>query len=268
MATLPDQGSYAVARRARRSSVMGVGFGLAMPQVTTLAMDAGPAAGRRSRLRVRQHHPAGRWRAGPGRGRDGRGGQGRAPGSSSRRALAVGGLVATYLAGTTRARRRPAAGPVPVRAGRQPLPWNGAEPSTGRRTTRSSRTPSGTTPTRRAASSPGPRAATAPSGSSRWSTPPGSPTFYEFDSTDLLPALQGDGRPRRGAGGRLPLAHRDRGLPEPHRHRPREEPNAHYVLVSTREHGNNDGPVEFRSYRIVDGEVTEEEVDVVEHLRS
>ena len=44
------------------------------------------------------------------------------------------------------------------------------------------------------------------------------------------------------------------------------EPNAHYVLVSTREHGNNDGPVEFRSYRIIDGEVTEEEVDVVHEL--
>jgi proteasome lid subunit RPN8/RPN11 len=41
------------------------------------------------------------------------------------------------------------------------------------------------------------------------------------------------------------------------------EPNAHYVLVSTREHGNSQGPVEFRSYRIVDGEVTEEEVTVV-----
>jgi [CysO sulfur-carrier protein]-S-L-cysteine hydrolase len=42
------------------------------------------------------------------------------------------------------------------------------------------------------------------------------------------------------------------------------EPNAHYVLVSTREHGNSEGPVEFRSYRIVDGEVTEEEVSVVD----
>jgi len=41
------------------------------------------------------------------------------------------------------------------------------------------------------------------------------------------------------------------------------EPHAHYVLVSTREHGNSEGPVEFRSYRIVDGEVTEEEVAVV-----
>lgn len=38
------------------------------------------------------------------------------------------------------------------------------------------------------------------------------------------------------------------------------EPNAHYVLVSTREPDT----VEFRSYRIVDGEVTEEEVRVVE----
>ena len=41
------------------------------------------------------------------------------------------------------------------------------------------------------------------------------------------------------------------------------EPGAHYVIVSTRECGNGDGPVEFRSYRIVDGEVSEEEVAVV-----
>ncbi|MBO0829091.1 MAG: M67 family metallopeptidase [Streptosporangiales bacterium] len=38
------------------------------------------------------------------------------------------------------------------------------------------------------------------------------------------------------------------------------EPDAHYVLVSTREPDT----AEFRSYRIVDGEVTEEEVRVVE----
>jgi hypothetical protein len=44
------------------------------------------------------------------------------------------------------------------------------------------------------------------------------------------------------------------------------EPKAHYVLVSTREQGNNQGPVEFRSYRIVDGVVTEEEVTVVDAL--
>ena len=38
------------------------------------------------------------------------------------------------------------------------------------------------------------------------------------------------------------------------------EPGAHYVLVSTRD----DDQTEFRSYRIVDGEVTEEPVTVVE----
>jgi proteasome lid subunit RPN8/RPN11 len=36
------------------------------------------------------------------------------------------------------------------------------------------------------------------------------------------------------------------------------EPNAHYVVVSTR----NDDDTEFRSYRILDGEVTEEPVEV------
>jgi proteasome lid subunit RPN8/RPN11 len=38
------------------------------------------------------------------------------------------------------------------------------------------------------------------------------------------------------------------------------EPEAHYVLVSTREPETH----EFRSYRIVDGQVTEEPVRVVE----
>ncbi len=38
------------------------------------------------------------------------------------------------------------------------------------------------------------------------------------------------------------------------------EPGAHYVLVSTRDPERH----ELRSYRIVDGEVTEETVDIVE----
>jgi proteasome lid subunit RPN8/RPN11 len=38
------------------------------------------------------------------------------------------------------------------------------------------------------------------------------------------------------------------------------EPNAHYVLVSTRDPED----AEFRSYRIVGGEVTEEEIRIVE----
>jgi proteasome lid subunit RPN8/RPN11 len=41
------------------------------------------------------------------------------------------------------------------------------------------------------------------------------------------------------------------------------EPGAHYVLVSTREHGNDEGPVDFRSFRIVDGTIREEAVAVV-----
>ena len=95
----------------------------------------------------------------------------------------------------------------------------------------------------------------------------GSPTFYEFDSSDLLQLYK-------------EMDARDE---EPvivyHSHTATEaypsvtdvklasEPNAHYVLVSTREHGNDDGPVEFRSYRIVDGEITEEDIQVVEALQ-
>jgi proteasome lid subunit RPN8/RPN11 len=41
-----------------------------------------------------------------------------------------------------------------------------------------------------------------------------------------------------------------------------QEPGAHYVLVSTREPDTE----EFRSFRIVDGEVSEEEVRVVAAL--
>ena len=95
-----------------------------------------------------------------------------------------------------------------------------------------------------------------------------SPTFYEFDSGDLL---------------RLYREMDDRGE-EPvviyHSHTATEaapsrtdisyasEPGAHYVLVSTRQHAGRTGlagdDVEFRSFRIVEGEVSEEEVEVVE----
>jgi proteasome lid subunit RPN8/RPN11 len=40
------------------------------------------------------------------------------------------------------------------------------------------------------------------------------------------------------------------------------EPQAHYVLVSIAAAGAEEGPVEVRSYRILDGEVTEEEIAV------
>jgi len=99
----------------------------------------------------------------------------------------------------------------------------------------------------------------------------GSPTFYEFDSTELLELYKEmwdrDEEPvviyhSHTATEAYP-SRTDIGLAS--------EPGAHYVLVSTRDcftddGGNNEGPVEFRSYRIVDGAVTEEEVAVVDEL--
>ena len=87
-----------------------------------------------------------------------------------------------------------------------------------------------------------------------------SPTFYEFDSGDLLKLYREmDDR------GEVPVviyhshtateafpSRTDIGLAQ--------EPFAHYVLVSTRDPDSH----EFRSFRIVDGVVTEEDVDVVE----
>jgi proteasome lid subunit RPN8/RPN11 len=94
----------------------------------------------------------------------------------------------------------------------------------------------------------------------------GSPTFYEFDSTELLALYK-----EMWANDEEPVvvyhSHTDtEAYPSRTDIGLASEPDAHYVLVSTREHGNNEGPVEFRSYRIVDGEVTEEEVSVVESL--
>jgi proteasome lid subunit RPN8/RPN11 len=94
----------------------------------------------------------------------------------------------------------------------------------------------------------------------------GSPTFYEFDSTELLNLYKEmDSRDEEPVviyhshtATQAYPSRTDIGLAS--------EPHAHYVLISTREHGNNEGPVEFRSYRIVDGEVTEEEVTVVPSL--
>ncbi len=94
----------------------------------------------------------------------------------------------------------------------------------------------------------------------------GSPTFYEFDSMDLFQLYQEmDARDEEPV-----VVYHSHTATEAYPSRTdiglASEPGAHYVLVSTREHGNNEGPVEFRSYRIVDGEVTEEEVVVVPEL--
>lgn len=89
-----------------------------------------------------------------------------------------------------------------------------------------------------------------------------SPTFYEFDSGDLF-RLYKDMQ-----------ANDEEPVVVYHSHTATEaypsrtdialasEPGAHYVLISTRETGNADGPYELRSYRIVNGEVTEEAIEI------
>ncbi|MGZ5409451.1 MAG: Mov34/MPN/PAD-1 family protein [Aeromicrobium sp.] len=90
-----------------------------------------------------------------------------------------------------------------------------------------------------------------------------SPTFYEFDSTDLLKLY----RDMDARGEDPVVVYHSHTATEAYPSRTdinlASEPEAHYVLVSTRECGNDDGPFEFRSYRIVDGIVNEEEVRVV-----
>ena len=95
-----------------------------------------------------------------------------------------------------------------------------------------------------------------------------SPTFYEFDSGDLLKLYREmDDRDEEPV-----VIYHSHTATEAYPSRTdvsyASEPDAHYVLVSTREHGARTGlaadEVEFRSFRIVDGQVTEEDVDVVE----
>ena len=90
-----------------------------------------------------------------------------------------------------------------------------------------------------------------------------SPTFYEFDSLDLLRLYRElDDRDE------VPVViYHSHTATEAYPSRTdisfASEPGAHYLLVSTRDCGNDEGPVEVRSYRIVDGEVTEESVEVL-----
>ena len=87
-----------------------------------------------------------------------------------------------------------------------------------------------------------------------------SPTFYEFDSADLLQLYK-----ELDANDEEPVVvYHSHTATEAYPSRTdisyASEPNAHYVLVSTREADST----EFRSFRIVDGVVTEEPVEVVE----
>jgi proteasome lid subunit RPN8/RPN11 len=86
-----------------------------------------------------------------------------------------------------------------------------------------------------------------------------SPTFYEFDSADLLALYK-----EMTAKDEEPVViYHSHTATEAYPSRTdisyASEPNAHYVLVSTRTADD----AEFRSFRIVDGKVTEEPVEVV-----
>jgi len=86
-----------------------------------------------------------------------------------------------------------------------------------------------------------------------------SPTFYEFDSGDLLKLYR-----EMAANDEVPVViYHSHTATEAYPSRTdiglAQEPEAHYVLASTRSPER-----ELRSFRIVDGVVTEEEVQVVE----
>src|SRR3712207_9403328 len=95
-----------------------------------------------------------------------------------------------------------------------------------------------------------------------------SPTFYEFDSADLLRLYRDmDDRDE------VPVViYHSHTATEAHPSRTdiglAAEAGAHYALISPREHGPQTGlvgdEVEFRSFRIVAGEVSAEEVEAVE----
>ena len=87
-----------------------------------------------------------------------------------------------------------------------------------------------------------------------------SPTFYEFDSYDLLQLYK-----ELDANDEEPVViYHSHTATEAYPSRTdssyASEPNAHYVVVSTRAPDQT----EFRSFRIVDGQVTEEPVEVIE----
>lgn len=90
-----------------------------------------------------------------------------------------------------------------------------------------------------------------------------SPTFYEFDSKDLLKLYRElDDRDEEPV-----IVYHSHTATEAYPSRTdityANEPGAHYVLVSTADRDGL-GEFQFRSYRIVDGVITEEEVQVVD----
>ncbi len=91
-----------------------------------------------------------------------------------------------------------------------------------------------------------------------------SQTFYEFESSDLLRLYREmDSRNEDPV-----VIYHSHTATEAYPSRTdvsyASEPFAHYVLVSTRETGNAEGPYELRSFRIVDAVITEEEIEILE----
>ncbi|MFI5533472.1 Mov34/MPN/PAD-1 family protein [Kitasatospora sp. NPDC051853] len=91
-----------------------------------------------------------------------------------------------------------------------------------------------------------------------------SPTFYEFDSGDLLKLYREmDDRDEEPV-----VVYHSHTATEAYPSRTdvsyASEPNAHYVLVSTAEGAEPGDPFQFRSFRIVDGVITEEPVELVD----
>jgi [CysO sulfur-carrier protein]-S-L-cysteine hydrolase len=90
------------------------------------------------------------------------------------------------------------------------------------------------------------------------------PTLYEFDSMDLL-HLYREMDDRDEVPVVIYHSHpATQAYPSRTDITQASEPDAHYVVVSIRETGPAEGPFEFRSFRIVDGEVTEEQISILE----
>ena len=91
-----------------------------------------------------------------------------------------------------------------------------------------------------------------------------SPTFFRFDPSEQL-ALH---KELDEAGEEIVVVYHSHTATEAYPSRTdislAAEPQAHYLLVSTRDSGRQPGPVEIRSYRIVDGVVSEEEISITE----
>ena len=91
-----------------------------------------------------------------------------------------------------------------------------------------------------------------------------SPTFFRFDPAEQLQLY----KELDAAGEEIVVVYHSHTATDAYPSRTdislAAEPQAHYVLVSTAESPDGDGPVSVRSYRIVDGTVTEEDIEVTE----